>query len=170
MRTKTLPTTPMRRPLAMAFACAVVGLLGSLPGCLGQDLTAPPATPVDSTLILRLREEVSPDARRLFLEVRTSTEFPCFNYRVDHVAGIEGRRIRVEFTGVSIGEICLAAIGPARATVPLGTLAAGSYDLVLTVRGQAQLRVLTVSPEAYTVRPARGPWTVFEDPVLIRVP
>lgn len=155
---------PMKRCL-VALGCALLGLSG----CLGEDLTAPPSA-VDSTLVLSLREELSPDARQLFLDVRTSEIYPCVNYRIDHVAGSDGATFWVQFTGVSIGEICLTATGPARATIPLGTLAEGSYSLVLTVRGQAQVSELAVTPETFTVRPARGPWTEFEAPVLRRVP
>lgn len=166
MRSKEPAMSPIGRCLAVAIACAAL----SLPGCLVEDLTAPPPSPVDSTLILRMREELSPGARRLFLEVRTRTIYPCFNYRIDHLAGIEGRTIWIQFTGVSIGPICLTALGPARATIPLGTLAEVSYDLVLTVRRQARVSELLVAAEAFTVRPARTAWTEFEDPVLRRVP
>lgn len=134
-------------------------------------MAPPPAgvTSPDSILILRMREELGPDGRGLFLDVKTSTVFSCYTRQIQNLAVIRGRLIWIQFTGVPYQPLCSPAQGPARAFIPLGTLAEGSYDLVLTVRGQAQVTELTVTPQAFTVRPARGAWTVFEDSVLHRV-
>src|SRR5947208_5864604 len=70
-----------------------------------------------------------PPQPQIGLIVSTEKQYPCMNYQLDGTLGVAPPTVRVDLFGtVSIGEVCLRAIGPAqfRRALPVTT---GTYTL-----------------------------------------
>jgi hypothetical protein len=92
-----------------------------------------------------------PPPRQILLTVATEKEYPCMNYRIDGEFGVADRTLHVELSRrITIGDICLTAIGPAqyRAALPITD---GTYSLVFARGGQTDRYILTVTQAAFEI-------------------
>ncbi len=135
------------------------------PASPGKDLTQ-----IDSKILINLREELLPQGRNLILDCSTEKIYPCCNYTIQNSI-VKGQNfIKIEFTGISIPEICATALGPAYCPVYLGQLADGNYSLSLEVNGQLIPAQLTVSNKAYGIYCQQNSRFEFKKSDLLRVP
>ncbi len=82
---------------------------------------------------------------QIVLFLATETQYPCMNYQLESELGIEADKVHVDISGrITIGEICLTAIGPAqfRAVLPI---VEGTYALEFTRGGLTDRYTLTVT-------------------------
>ena len=98
---------------------------------------------------VRMRESIHSDPGRLFLRCETLEIFPCSNWYIINSVSSTPARIDVEFKGIYVPEICFTAMGPATADIDLGSLAEGSYNLLLFAPGSINAGKLIVSPDHY---------------------
>ena len=109
-----------------AFAFLTIGLLA---GCgIVDDSKSDP-----SPLSFEIREGnyFGPPQPQIGLIVSTEKQYPCMNYQLDGTLGVAPPTFRVDFLGtVSIGQVCLTAIGPAQFKTAL-PVTNGTYTLEL---------------------------------------
>ena len=80
--------------------------------------------------------------------MRTTTEYPCANFRIEYATNVTRNRIEIRLLGRSIGSVCLDAIGPARATFFLD-LDVGEYQLVFDHENRSATFQLTVTESSF---------------------
>jgi len=162
----------MRAHPALLLICAAA--LAGTPGCeflVGNDGGGHGSTlPIDSKILVTMSERLAPDDRGLVLNCRTEKEYGCHNYRIGHSLGRSGQTIRIDFRHIDVPELCLLALGPARAEIDLGALAPGGYVLELRAGGRTVTAGLAVSESAYVVTVAGDPAVGFTATRLDRVP
>ena len=88
---------------------------------------------------------------QIALFLATEKQYPCMNYNLESTLGIQADNVHVDISGrVTIGEICLTAIGPAqfRAVLPI---AAGTYVLEFTRASLTDRYTLIVTDTAIEI-------------------
>jgi hypothetical protein len=126
--------------------------------------------PIDSTISLDLWEELSPNQRTLQLRAATERIYGCSNFSIMYRLSVSTQLIQVDFLGIDLPPICLTALGPATATMNLGSLSNGSYQLILTSNGSVTGSQLIVSDDFFKVINPDGIQTKFRRTELLRVP
>ncbi len=93
----------------------------------------------------------SPPPPQIVLRVTTANEYECMNYWIESELGVADRILRVDMSGrITIGEVCLTAIGPAQYKTAL-PITEGTYTLLFVRGGQTDRYALTVTPTQFTV-------------------
>jgi hypothetical protein len=88
---------------------------------------------------------------QIVLFLATEQQYPCMNYQLESELAIQADKVHIDVSGrVTIGEICLTAIGPAqfRAVLPI---AEGTYALEFTRAGLTDRYTLTVTETAIEI-------------------
>ena len=150
-----------------SMALLVMLALGT--GC-SEDADRGVYGPVDSRIEIGLVEDLNAGGRTLSLNCSTEKIYGCYNFLILNEAQVSGSTVTLFFTGIYKPQICLRALGPARAVIHLGTLPDGTYLLSAAANGQALRTDLTVSDTAYRIGSGGAPWVVFPHPELLRVP
>src|SRR2546428_10276015 len=101
----------MSRNITLVVVCALV-----IGGCLRPDRIAS----VDSPILVRVHETLSPDGRTLQLGCATEQLYGCLNYHLGSRQVRYGSTIFVTFTGVTAPNVCLTPTGPSTTSIPLG--------------------------------------------------
>ncbi len=85
---------------------------------------------VDDTFIFGIREmhQEENQVPDLYLTLSTKSGYPCDNYIIGTDTEFSGSSITIRTQEITIGDICLTAIGPARAYIPLD-IEDGNYEL-----------------------------------------
>jgi hypothetical protein len=149
-------------------------LLGLLPACDnflgGDDHTS--SLPIDSKIQITFSELLSPNPQQrvLVLNCRTEKIYGCYNYRLAYRLSRLGSTLKIQFSQVSVPEICLDAPGPATVAIDLGFLPAGTYRLMIGPSGTGVAAELKVTAGSYEVQGGDGPAIGFPAPKLNRVP
>jgi hypothetical protein len=142
-----------------------------LPACSSKhDAVVPP--PIESVIFAEVHETYSPAGRALRLDLRTQREYGCFNFRIDAALRTAGQAgWNVDIDGVEAPNICLTAIGPARASFTLGAPVIGDRVLLYDVQGAGMVAHLVVDDATLRLE-GDGPATPvrFPLPTLRRVP
>jgi len=153
----------MRRLSVLTILCAAL----ALPGCLRPtDKTAP----VDSLVRAGLHETLSPAGRTLEMPAATEKEYRCSNFTLLYRLTRLGEHVAIAFDGVSVPDICLTALGPARCRIPLGPTAEGAFPLTLNVEGMVREGQLVVTASTLELRGFDGGPVTIPRPLLRRVP
>lgn len=111
-----------------------------------------------------------PDTSAVQLNCATVQYYPCMNYGLVYNFSRYGRTIDVKFTGISVPNVCLTALGPATRSIPLPNLTPGSYNLNVTVNDTMHAFTLEVSGSAYSVTGADTNAVSFLHPEIKRIP
>ena len=167
MRSRMQQGNALRSRRLLSLACLLAGLLPACNSLVGRKENSTP--PIDSNIRITLSEQLSRERRTLTLNCATTKIYPCVNYQLDYSLARQGNTFIIQFHGVSIGEICFTATGPARASIDLGSLGAGVYRLVIT-NGDRLISELNVTTDSYVVSGTEGPTITFPAPRLNRVP
>ena len=110
----------------------------------------------------------SPPPPQIALIVESEVGYGCANYHLDGRFDAADRVLRVELTGtVSIGQICLTALGPAQFRTAL-PVTSGAYNLEFTRFGVTDRYRLDVSAAALEITPLEAPH--FTTPKARRFP
>src|SRR5690606_12435575 len=107
----------------------IIFILSLLFACNNDDLDL--KSSIDSNIKIELREWINPDEKGLHLHSTTERIYPCVNYPLMFDQHFDRKRIVITFTGVIETDVCLTALGPAKATVDLSHLEKGIYELEL---------------------------------------
>lgn len=105
----------------------------------------------------------------LTLQLTSDEIFPCFNYRIDAVPVAVGGRVDVYVDGVDLGDVCLTALGPASATLPLAAEEGTTTLRIVNGRVIDEAEV-TVTEDAVRIRPVRADASVPADTLAWRYP
>lgn len=117
-------------------------------------------------------EEVFDTSSRTFRMHFSTTEiYPCCNYPIDlSWQQRSANVIDVIFKGVIDTNVCLAALGPATATIDFGSLSNGVYQLNFQNGEIRSSGKLVVSSDSYTVNFSANPIVRFTNSPLNKVP
>ena len=126
---------------------------------------------VDSKINIRLVEIYDKSPRTLQLRFATEKMYPCANYPIIVSSQQLSNNIDISFKGVvnNIG-ICLTAIGPATATINLGALSNGTYNLNFYNGNVKHTGKLIISSDSYAINFANNELFNFTNAPLNRIP
>jgi len=79
--------------------------------------------PIESDVIVSFLKEND----QVVIEAETEKIYGCFNYQLNYVKNSAEKTITVNFSDITIPEVCMRALGPARATINLGELEKETY-------------------------------------------
>lgn len=82
----------------------------------------------------------------------TEKQYGCANYAINYTKRQEGNIINITFNHIEKPAICLTAIGPAKATIPIGDIAPGSYELRFAISDMLASCQLIVTPGSYELK------------------
>ena len=100
---------------------------------------------------------------QIYLFLQTSEEYGCCNYKIENRISYNNNQINIEILGVSLpGDICLTAIGPATAQIPLN-LGNGEYEFEIKNGEITDTYNITVNTTAITLN---GESSSSSQPVL----
>ena len=111
---------------------------------------AEPDGGVGSDIKITLREEDSEEGRRLLIISETTEIFPCYNYYLITKQRFRSDEITMTYSGISIPEICLTALGPARSEEYFNP-ENGAYSITFINSGVPNEGQLTVDDEKYVL-------------------
>ena len=120
---------------------------------------AEPGSSVGSDIKVSLREGISEEGRRLLIISETIEIFPCYNYYLITKQRFRGDEITMTYSGISIPEICLTALGPARSEEYFN-LENGVYSITFINAGVPNVGQLAVDDEKYVLE-LQNPTNVF---------
>lgn len=106
---------------------------------------------IEGKVTLRVRDmHISNDESmpQPVLIVQTVKEYPCANYQIVCEPMISGNRLEFRLKGVTIGDICLTAFGPATFQYPLN-LTLGTYEIRIANGDLTNKHTLVVTDSAY---------------------
>ena len=106
---------------------------------------------VDSEINIRMIEVFDNSPRTLQMYFATTKIYPCMNYPIDLSWNKTSNSIGFSIKRVIETNLCLTAVGPATATIDLGTLSSGTYQINLQNRGVMYAGELVVSSDNYSV-------------------
>ncbi len=90
---------------------------------------------------------------QFFILASTATELPCFNYEMAYSSEIKGTSIQIRFKHINDIEVCLRALGPATARIPLTVLPNRTYDVTFILNGETTRGTLTTNPLLLELEP-----------------
>lgn len=108
---------------------------------------AAPAYPLDSAVVVNIREARIGDTKHIVFSCQTRKSYPCSNFFIRSTLQQGAGRVRIDFLGVGAERLCTTAMGPARVDLDLGALADGQYTVTFNHQG-AREGTLTVSAAA----------------------
>jgi hypothetical protein len=77
----------------------------------------------------------------------TEKQYPCANYGIKFSEKVSKKEIVISFRRIIVPAMCLMAIGPAKAEIPLGQLEEGEYDIIFELNNTKNTGKLFVGPE-----------------------
>ena len=92
---------------------------------------------------------------QIHLILTTEKIYPCFNYGINLFKSISGRNITINLLGLNVPNICLTALGPASADVPM-QVGNGEYNLNIKSKGITDSYIVNVSDSLITVSNKNG--------------
>ncbi|WP_158858601.1 hypothetical protein [Lunatibacter salilacus] len=87
--------------------------------------------PINSNIIIEVREVLAPNSRELTLFCQTERSYPCINFPILTENQQDGNSINITFTSVEETDFCFTALGPATTSIDLHTLPNGEYEIEL---------------------------------------
>ena len=109
-------------------------------------------------------------SRALQLYFSTTQIYPCCNYPIDVSWKNSSNTIDITFNGVIETDLCFTAIGPATATIDLGVLDNGTYQLNFYNEHVKQSGKLIVSSDSYKTNFTGNPNFRFINASLNKIP
>ncbi len=104
---------------------------------------------IDSDIIIRMWETLDSTKRTFQLHCQTEEIYPCYNYGISNTFSVFSERIEIKLDGILVPDICLTALGPARAFLDLETLSEGTYGISILINNSQSTGSLIVDPEYY---------------------
>ncbi len=166
----------MKKVKSWIFRFTIAIFLSILTGCT-TDTTPLNQRKIDfasERIFLSLGEGyLSPDsimAPRILLKMRTEKIYPCLNYRIENRVTQQGSQITLMIQGIRLsGEVCLTALGPARAS-RFFDLAEGEYQLKIVWGRSTDSYLLNVTADKLELRPRQTSFTSPEFTCFWRYP
>ena len=132
----------------------------------------------DGTKILSINSEIKIDMiesldsskRVLKLICLTSQCYSCCNYYINNTCNISTENIDINFNNILVPTICLTQPGPAKATIRVGTLSVGTYNLGIKVGNNKISGKLIVTADAYKIMLDKSNDVKVISSILLRVP
>ena len=100
---------------------------------------------IESAIQVEIKETAGENGKRIILDCKTEKIYTCYNYTIQTERQNKNNGFAIQFTGTSLGPVCLDALGPARTQLDLGVLANGVYSLELNNMGTVNKGVLRVT-------------------------
>ena len=119
------------------------------------------SNPIDSNVIIELRELLGTDSRQFSLFCETEKQYPCVNYPILTEENFEKDKLDITFTEVVETDFCFTAIGPATTIVNLPSLENGTYEIGLNNANFANKGKLIISNDKVDI--------IFKNPKGIHI-
>lgn len=153
--------------------CAVMVLALTIAGCDLLSTSSPSKVETDSGIIFNLAEQSlyggAPDEPRIIFSMRTEEIFPCANFSIHYDIDRSRNQVRIRVLEIIRPDICLTALGPARAGFEL-PLETGRYDLALVSGSLADVYSVAVTDDRIDVESRSATFSRPEADVYWRFP
>lgn len=126
--------------------------------------------PIVSDIEITMVETIDSTGRMFQFKCETIEEYPCANYHLLSSLNKVSNAYEIDFKGIDIPGVCLAAFGPARANIEFGNPANAVYDLVITTDETTSSGKLYVSTDYYILDFDKTGRIGFLNPILNRIP
>lgn len=124
----------------------------------------------DKNIGIRMIEDIDSTKRTLTLKCGTEENFTCSNFSIASSHTVSNDKITLNFTGIIKSGICNRSIGPATASISLGTLNNNNYELEINIGSSKIIGQIAVSNGSYKVTIPDQSKVKFVNPDLYRVP
>ncbi|MDR0231020.1 MAG: hypothetical protein LBI82_02755 [Dysgonamonadaceae bacterium] len=128
------------------------------------------AVAIDTEINIRMVEVFDKSSRTLQMYFSTTKIYPCCNYPIALSWQKTSNSIEISFKSVIKTDLCLTAPGPATATIDLGALSNGTYQLNLQNEEVRYSGELVVTSENYSVNFVANPAFNFTNSRLNKIP
>ena len=157
-------------PMDIWLGCSI--LLIVVVFCSGCKSSVEPENglPIDSRITISPQENLSSQPRELILSCSTEKVYNCTNYSINNVVRFDTTSILIRFTSITVPPDCPRANGSATASIVLGALAPGTYQLSMLINGQTFEGALIVSSASYEFSNLDFAEVVVTTGILMRVP
>lgn len=125
---------------------------------------------IDSEINIRMVEVLDKSPRTLQMYFSTTKIYPCCNYPIDLSLKKSSNTFDISFKGVIETDMCLTALGPATATIDLGALSNGTYQLNFQNGSSWHSGQLVVSSDSYKVNLGSNSNFSFTNSLLNKIP
>lgn len=161
----------MKKILQREKLYLLIGVLTLLLGCNSKP---------DPTVIVTIKEEftvqmwenLAADDRSLQIRIETIESLDCENYEIDHTLANNSRKISIGINEIVRPDDCIVNEAPARLSVSLGYLLAGTTDFEINLSDNTVINkgLLTVSEDTYSLEMETKDGFRLLHPILNRVP
>jgi hypothetical protein len=150
------------KPLTKYLAIILLFALG----CSKQESFEPIVSDIEITMV----ETIDSTGRTFQLKCETKEHYHCANYQLVSKLNKVSNSYEIDFEGIDIPGVCLAAFGPALASIDFGSPENAVYDLVITTDETTSSGKLIVSEDYYILDFDKTERLEFINPILNRVP
>lgn len=105
----------------------------------------------ESAINIKMWETIGSAQRTMKLYCSTEKNYPCFNYSINYSLSTNNEVIIIDFIGVVEPEVCATAMGPASASIDLGTVPNGTYNFEISVDKQKSKGALIVTSDYFKI-------------------
>lgn len=104
---------------------------------------------IKSDVQIKLFEYIDSTKRDFYLLCYTKDTYECMNYGIGHIVDKSSNKVSIDFQGIVKPYMCATALGPATASINLGTLAQGATPFEFSVEGKSTQASLENSQAYY---------------------
>jgi len=155
---------------AILSAILSISILLSL-GCdnTNEVIIGPVIDSISTVINIEVFENLDNGLRNVELRCVTDSIYNCINYRIDFDLNIKFDTFAITFNEIIKPNICLTALGPATAIVPLLVLST-TNEFLITVNSLTLPAQLILTDSTIEIVGGDSTWTRIVRPVLYRVP
>lgn len=155
---------------AILFAILSISILLSL-GCdnTNEIIIGPEIDSINTVINIEVFENLDNGLRNVELRCVTDSIYNCINYRIDFDLNIKFDTFAITFNKIIKPNICLIALGPATAIVPLLILST-TNEFLITVNSLTLPAQLILTDSTIEITGGDSTWTNVVRSVLYRVP
>jgi hypothetical protein len=120
--------------------------------------------PIESDILFTFAPDSadgSDSTGNIVLYLKTEMIYGCINFEIVYEEEIQIDRIDIDLEGVVLpGKICLTALGPARAKIPLGNMV-GEFNLYFSYNSSTDNHYVLISDSSIVVTPVDTSFTRY---------
>ncbi|MGK9368507.1 hypothetical protein ACSSWA_06375 [Melioribacter sp. Ez-97] len=129
-----------------------------------------PLEPIDSQIIMGIKEEIKPGKRSAALSFYTKRIYSQGGAKINGSLSIINNSIRVELKEIILPEVGPAISMPASVSFNLGELRNGSYTIRIIINGKEITGVITVSYESFDMKIRPNNIIICRQNTILRIP
>ncbi len=129
-----------------------------------------PFSPIDSKLVLSIKEKINPTNRNVFLYCYTEEMYTPAGSKIISSITTVNDTFKIEFIELLISQNGAAIFAPATVNFDLNSLSEGSYYLEITINNKKIIGLITISEESFKFRIQSNNIVYFYQEILYRIP